>query len=52
MTAVLSVLADQDRVIWLDDTAVAERLVGVEGEVVSGVGVAERVTVVFAVAEP
>lgn len=33
-----SVEAVHERLIWLDDIAVAERFVGIEGGVVSGVG--------------
>ena len=35
MTAVLSVEAVQERLIWLEDTAVAVKLVGTDGAVVS-----------------
>ena len=41
MTPTLSVEATQERFICDEETAVAERLVGVEGAVVSGVGVGE-----------
>lgn len=47
----LSVLAVQERLICELDTAVALRLVGVDGGVVSGGGT-ETVTVVFAFIEP
>ena len=35
MTATLSVLAVQERLIWEDETALADRLVGTDGGVVS-----------------
>ena len=38
MTAVLSVEAVQERLIWEEETVVAERLVGMEGGVVSADG--------------
>ena len=48
MTAPLtvgSVEALHERLIWLPETAVAERLVGTEGGVMSGVGAATLLTV-------
>ena len=51
----LSVLALQERFIWLDEIALAKRLLGIEGGVVSGVPLftvtlIELETVVFPVA--
>ena len=46
MTPTLSVLADHERLIWLDEMAEAERLDGVEGGVVVALAVAAVVRMV------
>ena len=55
VTPALSEDAIQERFIWLDDTTVAERLVGVEGGVVSvgvGVGIGREQEAVMPPLEP